>query len=273
MTRHHILALAPALVVLALPADAGNLALLGAGGYAASGTSPSLKWSYSYTDQCCSAGGGVTSKATTFNGHSVAPGDLITYFFNLEDSSTAVGNHSMVCPSGYTKPTPSSGSNPAWSTAALSSVFCWKIAGSSETAPTFTWTTANDRYLSYNIIDWTGANTSTPIEDSSEADQNTNTQSQTALSLSGLTHSYDTLEAFYSLYAGDSTDPTSTPSGPMTLADSSGDGVFHSLALLPFYLKLSSSAATGNKTVGTGPAASSLGTASQSWEIAIRGLP
>jgi hypothetical protein len=118
---------------------------------------PVLAW---YTSDYVASGS--TSLTTSKGANAIASGDLLVLISGIVDSSAT--NHSMTCPTGFIgfawSPDYESNTNSGANT-----MGCWKIAGGSETgAYVANWTTTNSLYITWALLDITGANAS-PIDD------------------------------------------------------------------------------------------------------------
>lgn len=255
-----LLAALGAILALCAPAAAlaGSLTLLGAGkppggGGGGGGSPPAYSWVTSGDISTTS-----TSVTTSKGANSINSGDTLVILADLNDSSNT--NHSMTCPTGFTQATGStwtSGTAPNFDNGTNSGInidLCWKVAGGSETGSyTLNWTTGNTLVGLWTLMRFTGANATTPLEDSGV--QNNGSSSNSTSTVTPSVTSGGSNRLLVSCAAPWKTGQTFTvPSGMTSAFATSGANQRMACATLTV-----NSGATGTKTWTIGVSAASQG--------------
>lgn len=276
--------LAPLLLaapICASPAFAGSLLLLHAGSEATSGgggTTPVLNWINSAAPT-----GGATSLTTSKGSHTINNGDELIVIGGPIDGS-AINHTPFSCQTGFNFVVLSVGNtgtggsydvylndpgNGRWEDIAA----CVGVAGVAGVgtggAYTLSWTTAGDRFTTWDLIDISGQN-ATPQDDAGATSFNAYVQSFTAPSVSA-TKSDDLLISAYVLWSGDATDPV-THSPGMTVPSNASNFDAPSEPEIVVLTSTPAIGASGTKNITTGLSASGSGTAGDAFNILAKGL-
>lgn len=110
--------------------------------------------------------GNGTSKTTNSNSNTIVAGSLLIAGINIEDNAKSTGDHTPVCPTGFTQ------DYRAWNNGAADFptdvVVCHKIADATDAAGTgayqFTWTTTQTRGGIWTLAQILNVNPSSPID-------------------------------------------------------------------------------------------------------------